>query len=173
MHPNAEMLTGFYRAFAAKDGDAMASAYASDARFSDPVFTDLRGPEIGAMWKMLCARATDLRIEASGISADDSEGRAHWEAWYTLAHRGSGKVSNAARVTKTGRKVHNVIDATFEFRDSKIAVHRDQFDFWRWSGMALGTSGKLLGWTPMLRNAVRKEARQGLDKFTAKTRAAL
>ena len=38
MHANAELLTGFYRAFAARDGDAMASAYTADAEFSDPVF---------------------------------------------------------------------------------------------------------------------------------------
>src|SRR4051794_35418639 len=105
-HPNAVLLTGFYNAFAARDGDAMATAYTADARFSDPVFTHLHGKEVGAMWKMLCARASDLRIEARDISADDSEGKAHWEAWYTF--------------TKTGRPVHNVIDATFEFSDGRI-----------------------------------------------------
>ncbi|MEO7762395.1 MAG: nuclear transport factor 2 family protein, partial [Casimicrobiaceae bacterium] len=105
MHPNATLLTNFYTAFAARDGDAMASAYTSDAQFSDPVFTDLKGAEVGSMWKMLCSRATDLRVEARDISADNLEGKAHWEAWYTF--------------TKTGRPVHNVIDATFEFRDGK------------------------------------------------------
>lgn len=153
MHPNATLLTGFYRAFAARDGDAMASAYAPDATFTDPVFVDLKGPEIGAMWKMLCSRAKDLRIEASGIDAGDTSGRAHWEAWYPFS--------------KTGRNVHNIIDAEFEFRDGKIVRHVDAFGLWRWSGMALGTTGKLLGWTPMIRNAVRKEARRGLDKFIA------
>ena len=105
MHPNATLLTDFYEAFAARDGDAMAAAYAPDAEFSDPVFTDLRGAEVGAMWKMLCSRAADLRIEASGIDASEAGGRAHWEAWYTF--------------TKTGRKVHNVIDAEFEEIDDK------------------------------------------------------
>ena len=157
MHPNAELLTGFYNAFAAKDGAAMATAYAPEARFSDPVFTDLHGAEVGAMWQMLCARATDLRVAASGISADELSGQAHWEAWYTF--------------TKTGRKVHNVIDATFEFFDGKIIAHRDTFDLWRWAGMALGPSGKLLGWTPFLQNAVRKEAQAGLAKYMAKTAA--
>jgi limonene-1,2-epoxide hydrolase len=155
MHPNAELLTGFYRAFAAKDGAAMAGAYAPDARFDDPVFTALQGPEVGAMWRMLCARATDLRVEANGISADDFNGRAHWEAWYTF--------------TKTGRQVHNVIDATFEFDDGKIVTHRDTFDLWRWAAMALGPSGRLLGWTRFLQNAVRKEARAGLVKYMAQS----
>ena len=156
MHPNATLLTGFYRAFAALDGDAMATAYAPDATFSDPVFVDLKGVEIGAMWRMLCSRATDLRIEASGIEANETSGRAHWEAWYAFS--------------KTGRMVHNVIDAQFEFRDGKIVRHVDRFDFWRWAGMALGPTGKLLGWTPMLRNKVRREARAGLIK-TMKSRS--
>ena len=150
-HPNVVLLTGFYAAFNAKDGDAMATAYAPDADFSDPVFTDLHGKEIGAMWKMLCSRAADLRVEASGISADDAQGRAHWEAWYTF--------------TKTGRPVHNVIDATFAFRDGKIVTHRDAFDLWKWAGQALGTSGKLLGWSPIIQGAVRRQARAGLDKY--------
>jgi len=154
MHPHATLLTGFYNAFAAKDGAAMAGAYARDARFSDPVFTDLRGPEVGAMWQMLCSRAADLRIEASRIAADDINGSAHWEAWYTFG--------------KTGRKVHNVIEATFEFQDGRIVTHTDSFDLWRWAGMALGPSGRLLGWTPFLQNAVRREARAGLDKYMAK-----
>jgi limonene-1,2-epoxide hydrolase len=150
-NPNISLITRFYGAFAARDGDTMAASYTPDARFSDPVFTDLHGREVGAMWKMLCSRATDLRVEARDIEADDLEGKAHWEAWYTF--------------TKTGRPVHNVIDATFEFRDGRIAVHRDVFDLWKWSGQALGTSGKLLGWSPIIQGAVRKQARASLDKY--------
>jgi len=151
MHPNAELLTNFYRAFGARDGAAMARAYTADAEFSDPVFIGLRGAEVGAMWTMLCLRATDLRVEARDIEANDAKGRAHWEAWYTF--------------TKTGRPVHNVIDAAFEFRDGRISAHRDRFNLWRWSAQALGTSGKLLGWSPMIQGAVRKQARLGLAKF--------
>jgi ketosteroid isomerase-like protein len=156
-HPNAVLLTNFYNAFAARNADAMAASYASDATFSDPVFTSLHGNEVGAMWKMLCSRATDLRIEARDIDAGDSEGKAHWEAWYTF--------------TKTGRPVHNVIDATFEFRDGRIAAHRDRFDLWRWTGQALGTSGKVLGWSPLIQGAVRKQAREGLAKYMSSARA--
>jgi ketosteroid isomerase-like protein len=151
VHPHAVLLTGFYNAFAAGDGDAMASAYTVDADFRDPVFTDLHGREIGAMWKMLCSRATDLRVEARDIAADDSQGSAHWEAWYTF--------------TRTGRPVHNVIDATFRFRDGRIATHNDAFDLWRWAGQALGPSGKLLGWSPIIQGAVRRQARDALAKY--------
>jgi hypothetical protein len=61
-----------------------------------------------------------------------------------------------------------VIDADFEFKDGKIFRHRDHFDFWRWSRMALGTSGLLLGWTPFLKNKVQTTAKARLRKFMEK-----
>lgn len=151
-HPNEQLLHRFYRAFAEGDAETMASCYADDVRFSDPVFTDLRGERrAGGMWRMLCSRAADLKIEHSAVSADDETGSAHWEAWYTFA--------------TTGRKVHNVIDARFRFEDGKIVEHIDTFDFYRWSRMALGLPGVLLGWTPIIRNKVRGTAGGQLDKY--------
>ena len=37
---------------------------------------------------------------------DDRGGSAHWEAWYTFS--------------ATGRKVHNVVEANFEFADGRV-----------------------------------------------------
>ncbi|HET9043130.1 MAG TPA: hypothetical protein VFN70_08290, partial [Burkholderiales bacterium] len=68
----------------------------------------------------------------------------------------------------TGRRVHNVIDATFEFRDGLIVRHVDRFSFWRWARQALGATGWFLGWTPLVRDRVRSEARRGLDAFLQK-----
>jgi ketosteroid isomerase-like protein len=150
---NRSLVERFYGAFAERDGDAMAACYAPDATFSDPVFTDLRGEEPGAMWRMLTARATDLRIELREHDADDERGSAHWIAHYTF--------------TQTGRPVVNDVQASFRFRDGLIAEHQDRFDFHRWSRQALGPSGLLLGWTPLLRSAVRRRARAGLDEFMA------
>jgi hypothetical protein len=108
------------------------------------------------MWMMLCERAQDLKIDVSGIEADDRTGRAHWEAWYTF--------------TQTGRRVHNVIDATFEFRNGKIVRHRDSFDFWAWSRQALGAIGIALGWSSLLRKRIRGEAARNLERFVRKRR---
>lgn len=152
-----DVVRGFYDAFTRRDGDAMAAVYADEATFSDPVFPGLRGREIGAMWRMLCGRAHDLVVTASGIEGDDTRVRAHWEATYTFS--------------ATGRKVHNVVDATFELANGRVVRHVDDFDFWRWSRMALGTPGLLLGWSPIVRNKVRAQARAGLDAFLAKDRA--
>ena len=65
--------------------------------------------------------------------------------------------------------MHNEIDATFTFSDGVIASHRDVFDLWRWSRMALGKKGTLLGWTPLVRKAIRKQARKSLDAWIARS----
>ena len=36
-----------------------------------------------------------------------------------------------------------------------------------WARQALGPPGLLLGWTPVIRTAVRRKARAGLDEFLA------
>jgi len=154
MHPNAALIERFYRAFQNKDGAAMAACYHPDVQFSDPVFTDLRGPHAGAMWRMLTERGKDLKLEFRDVRADDRKGAAHWEAWYTF--------------TGTGRKVHNIIDAEFEFRDGKIVRHIDRFDLHRWAGQALGLPGKLLGGTGYLQNKVRAQAAKGLAQYEAR-----
>jgi ketosteroid isomerase-like protein len=156
MHANETLITRFYEAFTKRDAEGMAACYADDVRFSDPVFQNLEGERAKNMWRMLCERGKDLRIEFRDVQADDTKGSAHWEARYTFS--------------MTGRLVHNVIDASFVFRDGKIVEHVDRFDLWRWAGSALGAKGKLLGWTPFVHKAVRKNALKGLDAWSAKAR---
>ena len=55
--------------------------------------------------------------------------------------------------------------ACFRFQDGKIIRHRDRFDFWRWSRMALGPAGLILGWSPMLKNKVRRQAAKSLARY--------
>jgi uncharacterized protein len=150
-HPNEELIERFYAAFDKHDGAAMAACYQPHATFSDPVFPHLENGEPGAMWTMLTSRAADLDVELAEHQADDATGSAHWIARYTF--------------TQTGRPVVNDIRAQFRFEDGLIADHRDDFSFHRWSRQALGTSGLLLGWTPILRNSVQRRARKGLDEF--------
>jgi ketosteroid isomerase-like protein len=154
MHPNEKLIEKFYSCFQARDYKGMAECYHHEVEFSDMVFPDLKGTKAKAMWQMLCQRAADLEITTNGIKADDKKGQAHWEAIYTFS--------------KTGRKVHNKIDARFEFKDGKIIKHTDSFDLWRWSSMALGPKGLLLGWMPMVQSAIRKEANHNLDLFINK-----
>ncbi len=153
MHPNEELLQTFYTSFQKRDAEQMVSCYHPDVVFSDPVFQDLRGQKAGAMWRMLCERGTDLVVEFRDVRADDTSGSAHWEADYTFS--------------KTGRKVHNVIDATFQFRDGKIVRHTDSFDLPAWARQALGLPGRLLGGTGFLQKKIRAMGAAELNKFAA------
>ena len=157
VHPNAETIQRFYTDFQNRNANGMVAAYHRDIHFSDEVFTNLRGPQAGAMWRMLCDRGADLKIEFRDVEADDRSGRAHWEAWYTFS--------------STGRKVHNVIDARFEFRNGKIVRHRDTFDFWHWSRQALGPVGMLAGWTTFVKKRVRRDAAKSLERFMRQSQA--
>jgi ketosteroid isomerase-like protein len=152
--PNEGVIEAFYGAFAERDGAAMEACYTPDVSFTDPVFGNLKGPEAGAMWRMLTGRSNDLRIELLEHEADGARGSAHWRAQYTY--------------TQTGRPVVNDVRAAFRFADGLIAEHVDEFDLYRWQRQALGTTGTLLGWTPIMRSAVRKRARAALDEFMAK-----
>ncbi len=145
------LIERFYGAFDEGDGDTMAACYAPDVRFSDPVFPDLRGSRAGAMWKMLTSGPGELRIELLEHEAGETEGSAHWRAHYTF--------------TETGRPVVNDIHASFRFENGLIAQHRDRFSFHRWARQALGPAGLLLGWTPILRGAVRRKAGARLDDY--------
>ncbi len=156
MHPNQEKLERFYSAFNEKNADVMAGCYHSEAIFDDPVFQNLQGHEIGMMWKMLCLQSSSLEIVAENIHADDESGRADWSAKYEYG--------------KTRRKVHNKIHAEFKFEDGAIIKHTDHFDFWKWSRMALGPLGLLMGWNSIVKLNIQKQARSNLTKFKTKTK---
>lgn len=151
---NEATIRTLYEALNRHDGETMASCYAAEAHFSDPVFPDLRGGQPGDMWRMLTARATDLKCELPEARADAEAGAARWIATYTFG--------------ATGRRVENRVRSNFRFgADGLIAEQRDDFDFWRWSRQALGPAGLALGWTPMLRSKVRSNAAAELARFRA------
>ena len=140
-----------YAAFAECNGAAMSACYAPDAHFRDPAFGDLEGEEVGAMWRMLTGRATDLVIELREHEAAGGTGSAHWIARYTFS---------------TGRPVVNDVRASFRFReDGLISDHVDEFDFRNWAKQALGPSGHLVALLPPLRSKARQKALDQLAAF--------
>src|SRR5947207_3431226 len=151
MHPHEALVRDLYAAFARHDAEAMARCYHADVFFSDPVFPSLRGSEAGDMWRMLLSRAADLEVTLDSASADDAGGQARWTARYTFS--------------RTGRKVVNVIDGLYAFRDGLIVRHHDHFSFWRWASQALGPAGAALGWFPPLKWKVRKDAATSLERY--------
>jgi ketosteroid isomerase-like protein len=153
VHPNEQLISRFYSAFASGDHETMAAGYTDDASFSDPVFPHLSADDVRAMWRMFCASGNEIKVNFSNVKADDRTGSARWDAVY--------------RFPKTGREVHNKVTASFVFHDGKILRHEDDFDFYRWTRMALGSIGAVLGWTPLVKRQVRKQAASQLRHFRA------
>ncbi len=148
---NQATIERFYEAFGQCNGAAMTACYAPEAHFRDPAFGDLEGDEIGAMWRMLTGRATDLKIELHEHEAGEETGSAHWIARYTFS---------------TGRPVVNDIQASFRFTaDGRIADHVDDFDFRTWAKQALGPSGHLVALLPPLRSKARAKALDQLATY--------
>ena len=150
---NASLITEFYTAFAAQDYKRMAACYHDEIEFNDPAFGTLNGDQARAMWKMLIERSEGkLKVVFSDVTSSS----AHWEAFYVF--------------TRTGRNVHNKIDASFEFKDRKIIRHHDHFDLWAWSRQALGLSGLLLGYTSFFRNKLQAQTRKLLSDYMQRSK---
>jgi ketosteroid isomerase-like protein len=148
---NREIIDKFYTSFQNKDWKAMQSCYQEDAVFSDPVFQQLTTKQVKAMWHMLLQSDAAIELTYKVLLATEETGSCHWEAKY--------------KFSTTGRDVHNIIETKLEFKGGKILRHADTFDLWRWSGMALGWPGKILGWSPIIQNKIRTTAQKRLFRF--------
>lgn len=132
----------------------MQSMYHDEATFHDPVFLTQDAGGVRAMWEMLLSQGTDMKLKFKVLEEDDKHAKVEWIANYTFS--------------ATGRKVENHVTSVMEFKDGLIYKQRDHFDLWKWSGQALGISGKLLGWTGFLKTKLRDKARGNLDKYRKK-----
>ncbi len=149
-----QLIIDFYTAFMNKDAEKMAKCYTDDIVFNDPAFKNLKGEEAKDMWRMLLENAVNLKISFSDIEVTGNLGAASWEAIYPFS--------------KTGNIVHNKIKAIFEFENGKIVRHTDDFDLWKWAGMALGMSGKIFGWTSFMQGKIKDTAQKKLDQYRSK-----
>jgi uncharacterized protein len=136
-----------YDALDRRDGDGAAACYADDAVFEDPAFGRLEDGAVKDMWRMLCERSDDLRVDLVEHGADS----ARWKATYTFG--------------TTGRKVVNDIRSRFVFEGELIREQVDTFSLRRWGAQALGPKGTVLGAVGLLGGAVRKQARGQLDRY--------
>ncbi|WP_438426264.1 nuclear transport factor 2 family protein [Aquimarina macrocephali] len=148
-----KLIETFYTGLSNLDAETMISCYHDDVVFEDPGFGKLKGNRAKGMWRMLCKNARNFKVEFSQVEANDQKGSAHWEAWYSFS--------------KTGKSVHNKIDAQFEFKDGKIIKHIDDFNLHRWASQAIGWKGALLGGTGFFKKKLILQTNKMLDKFMA------
>ena len=147
MHANALLLQRLFSSLDRRDHETVATCYHSEATFQDIAFSLHGQKEIHDMWRMICAG--DIHTTFEVVHADDETGRARVIDEYTFSD--------------TGRKVRNVIDSQFTFKDHLVFQHRDECDAQEWAAMAMGGfSGFLAGRIAPLR---RLKARMKLKKF--------
>ena len=149
-----ELIKEFYKAFDQRDAKGMNKHYHADASFSDPVFVDLDAKRTKAMWTMICGRGKDLRVNLVSLQANGDSGEAVLEATYTFS--------------QTGRKVVNRVSSNFQFKDGKIYQQKDDFDFYKWTKMAIGPLGFLLGWSPSFQKKLQSKTSGVLDDYIKK-----
>ena len=154
-----DLLIKFYSSFNQLDAHKMVSCYHKEIVFEDPAFGVLKGERAEAMWQMLCEsqKGKDFEVTFSNIKANKTTGAVHWEATYTFS--------------KTGRKVHNKIDATFEFKDGLIVKHTDNFKLHLWAKQALGFKGMVLGRTSYFKTKLRRKTNYLLDTYIKEKKA--
>ncbi len=154
-----QIISEFYTAFNNLDAEKMADCYHDEIVFEDPAFGVLKGEKAKNMWRMLCEsqKGGDFKVVFSNVEFNDEKGKAKWEAFYNFS--------------KTGRRVHNIIEASFKFKDGLIIDHRDNFDLYRWSKQALGFKGTLLGWTAFFKKGLNKQTGHLLQRFEEKNKS--
>ena len=152
----ASIIKTFYEAFDRLDWQTMTNCYHRDITFQDPAFGQLKGERAKLMWRMLCEsqQGQDFNIQFSNITENETSASAQWEAHYTFS--------------KTGRKVHNVIQASFQLKDGKIIAHNDDFNLYRWAKQALGFKGFVLGRTGFFKSKLQHQTNNLLNKFERK-----
>jgi ketosteroid isomerase-like protein len=151
-----ELIEHFYKAFNDLDADVMVDCYHKDIVFEDPAFGVLNGDRAGNMWRMLCEtqKEKDFRVTYTNLDSNNDTGSVTWEAFYTFS--------------KTGRKVHNIIRASFEFKDGKIIKHTDNFNLHGWAKQAMGFKGYLIGGTSFFKNKLQNQTNSLLTKYENK-----
>jgi ketosteroid isomerase-like protein len=147
------LIRALFDALGRADYAGVQSCYHPEVSFGDPVYQEVEGRErVMAMWRLQLGEREGSHSVLRDVTADDFTGNAHRTCEYVLS--------------STGRQVVDEIDSLFRFEDDLIVRHHDEFDFKRWSRMALGRPhGLLFGWTPRWRKSIRDRAVQQLDGF--------
>jgi len=152
-----ELITRFYTSFSNGNATQMIDCYHENIVFEDPAFGKLKGERAAKMWEMLLSKNdSQLEVSFKNIKTTETRASVDWIASYLFGPK--------------KRKVINEVHANFVIEDGKIIQHIDDFDVWKWSKQALGTTGALLGWTPFIKTEIQKKANKSLDEFIQKNK---
>lgn len=151
----AQALERFFDAMQRCDTEALRTSYHPALRFDDPLIsTTSVGDRLdwcGMLWSPRDADGQRIwQLELEEVRTRGALATARWNLRY--------------RYTPTKRLIDQALHSHFSFdADGRITTQRDSFDFWRWSRQAHGLLGLLLGWTPLMWDQAREQARASLE----------
>ena len=116
----SDVVSRFYRAFEAKDVDAMGALYAPNLAFKDAIFSFDSSAGATHMWKKLFEVDPNAKLQFTLDSAQGSTVKGHWVADYHVG----------------GRPVHNEVSTTMKVENGKITQHTDDFSWKKWAPQA-------------------------------------
>ena len=116
----AEVVSQFYRAFEAKDVDAMEQLYAPNLKFKDAIFKFDDAAGATHMWRKLFQVDPNAKLTFTLDSTDGATVKGHWVADYHVG----------------GRPVHNEVSTTMKVENGKIVEHTDDFSWKKWAPQA-------------------------------------
>ncbi len=128
-----QVATRFYTAFAARDSATMAQLYAPNVKFRDPLFGNLKGPQVMEMWNTITPAANsktfkiEPKVQPNPTQRPDGswDVQVHWDAHYDLG----------------SRHIDNHADTTMTIKDGKIVKQNDAWDLDAWTKQALPFGG--------------------------------
>lgn len=138
----------FFDCLAARDLAGMLAIYHPDIQYHSPFF-QLRGAEVGALWRMAWSDLPDLRVVCTDSAIRGSS--VYWIARYTYP--------------PTGRYVEQQLTADLAFAEGKIIRHADRFNVHDWAHRAYGGVGRMLGGSRVVQRWVAGRARARLAVF--------
>jgi len=147
-----QIIKQFYEAFKNLDAEKMTTCYHNEIIFEDPAFGILKETKAKNMWRMLCESQKGKSFVVTYSNVNNNS--ANWEATYLFS--------------QTGKEVHNIITAKFEFKDGLIIKHTDDFDLHKWAKQAFGFKGVLLGGTSFFKKKLNNQTSILLTRFEEK-----
>ncbi|MCL4748137.1 MAG: nuclear transport factor 2 family protein, partial [Burkholderiaceae bacterium] len=114
----------YFDALARLDGEAMTRCLHPMVSYSDPVFADLRGDDVGWRWRLMARGAADMHLAYDIVWGDAHKAQVQWLARYRFAG--------------SHRQVSNQVCTTLTFWDGTIVRQIDEYDFPRWSRSSAG-----------------------------------
>lgn len=137
-----------YEALSNKNHVAMSALYHPQASFTDGIF-NVKGKKIEGMWHFMGTIAQDFSLKVNSIEEKGDHFEVKWESFYKLGEN----------------NIHNVLQTKIKFQNNQIIDQQDSFSFYRIASQTGGLKGRLLGWLPAAKEAIKGKMVAAFDKF--------